>query len=317
MNTLVISKDYKESLEKNKPIYIREKVQPHLHSLKYIRTIPTTPVLSIPALKFNMMELEKIKPFILLDSNKFQVGKIPEVFDWRHSYITDTEEISIKKQSQSISIQSDMRSRNIFIKGDKITQQNFSSIVKQNIYLNGPVLGGFVVFNNFLSGEFSKVNGGVYLEKGVYDKSILVFDDEQVSGENYRGTHSVGVIGWGVARKIVVDNEGNREDVPFWYAQNSWTRDWGDGGYFKIAMYPWNKLSQFDSKIKMKTPTSEILMGGMMINPGVNPADINVEFYEKSIKTKKSGCWRSVLLFCGLIIILFLVVMCILKNRKK
>ena len=99
---------------------------------------------------------------------------------------------------------------------------------------------------NFSSGYFTKINGGVYLERANYNPgSALTFSDSEVSGSNYKGSHAVAIIGWGVAKNILYDNN-KRGDVPFWYCRNSWGPKWGgDSGYFKMAMYPFNKVAQF------------------------------------------------------------------------
>lgn len=136
-----------------------------------------------------------------------------------------------------------------------VEQANSNAVsVRNHIYSKGPVLGAFIVLNNFMKGEFTKINGGVYFEEGVYDGSgDIKFSPDQVSGETFKGGHAVAVIGWGIARNIVVDNNGKREDVPYWYVRNSWTETWGaDGGYFKMAMYPWNKTSCFDALTRIK-----------------------------------------------------------------
>ena len=52
-------------------------------------------------------------------------------------------------------------------------------------------------------------------------------------------------MGWGIAKNIQYDN-GKRGDVPYWHCRNSWGESWGDNGYFKIAMYPFNKRAQFE-----------------------------------------------------------------------
>lgn len=43
------------------------------------------------------------------------------------------------------------------------------------------------------------------------------------SRNKFLGYHSVKLIGWGVD-----------EDVPYWLAMNSWNKDWGENGTFKI-----------------------------------------------------------------------------------
>jgi hypothetical protein len=149
----------------------------------------------------------------------------------------------------------DPKPHSIFIGADGITKDNIAITVKKHVYTNGPALGGFLVFENFMSGKFSGMNGGVYLEKGVYTGNTITFDDKQVTAANYKGAHAVVIVGWGVAKNILVDTD-KRDDVPYWYVRNSWTPHWGsDGGFFKMAMYPWNKMSQFESKVSIQ-PTS-------------------------------------------------------------
>ena len=71
-----------------------------------------------------------------------------------------------------------------------LTEENFANTIKKHIYYNGPVQGGFLVFKNFKSGSFTKVNGGVYLEKGNYDSSTLHFSEDEVDPSNYLGSHA-------------------------------------------------------------------------------------------------------------------------------
>jgi hypothetical protein len=126
------------------------------------------------------------------------------------------------------------------------TAENMHSAIKKHILLHGPVLTGYFVMRNFSSGYFTKINGGVYLERANYiPGSSLTFNDAEVSGQNYKGSHAVAIIGWGVAKNILYDNN-KKGDVPFWYCRNSWGPNWGgDSGYFKMAMYPFNKVAQF------------------------------------------------------------------------
>ena len=152
-----------------------------------------------------------------------------------------------------------------------LTNDNFTDTIKKHIYYNGPVQGGFVVFRNFMHGGFTKVNGGVYLENGVYDDGNTHFDNNQATAANYVGSHAIAIIGWGVQKGVVVDNNGTKKDVPYWYCRNSWTEKWGDGGYFKMAMYPYNKTSQFDRLVVLNTPTGAIQSGGMIMMNASRP----------------------------------------------
>ena len=146
-----------------------------------------------------------------------------------------------------------------------LNEDNFALTIKKHIFFNGPVQGGFLVFNNFKPGAFSQINGGLYLENGVYGKGDTHFDPIQTSVENYAGSHAVAIIGWGTQKGVVIDNNGTQKDVPFWYCRNSWTTTWGDGGYFKMPHYPYNKMSQFDKQIIIQTPSGNFQGGGIVM----------------------------------------------------
>lgn len=166
----------------------------------------------------------------------------------------------------------------IYIGSPGVTQNNVATLAKKQIFLKGPVLGGFLVFRNFMSGSFANSNGGVYLERGIYDNSgKLTFSDEQVSSENYMGSHAIAIVGWGIAKNILVDNN-KRADVPYWYCRNSWLDTWAEGGYFKMAMYPWNKLSQFDSQVVITDQSGLSHLGGGIVFVSVSnpPQQTNI-----------------------------------------
>lgn len=130
-------------------------------------------------------------------------------------------------------------------------------MVKHHILTKGPIITGFFVFENFIEGRFIDNDQGIYFETGDYTTSKTYFDQSQVSSQKYIGSHAVAIIGWGVGKNCIIDNNGLRADVPFWYCRNTWSSSWGyetperpgDGGYFKMAMYPWNKTAQFEKKV--------------------------------------------------------------------
>ena len=156
-------------------------------------------------------------------------------------------------------------SQNISIGAGDVTEANITSLVQKHILQYGPVLGGFIVFKNFMHGDFTKINGGVYLENVSYDGGKMVFDPTQSTAANYMGSHAIAIIGWGTEPNVVVDAQGTKKDVPYWYCRNSWTENWGDGGYFKMAMYPYNKIAQFDAKVILNTPQGNVQGGGMVM----------------------------------------------------
>ena len=171
----------------------------------------------------------------------------------------------------------DKSPKTVAIGSPGVTDKNIATIVKTHIYNRGPVMGGFAVFKNFMHGCFTHINGGVYLENGVYDNqpkgctTKLTFSDNETNSNNFVGSHAVAIIGWGIAYQIRTDNTDKRYDVPYWYCRNSWTQKWGDGGYFKMAMYPWNKASQFDKVVRIKSKGRMMQAGGMVLIRVSNP----------------------------------------------
>lgn len=163
-----------------------------------------------------------------------------------------------------------------------LNEDNFTNTIKKHIYHYGPVQGGFIVFKNFMHGVFSKINGGVYLENAVYDNGSLHFDSKQTSPENYIGAHAIAIIGWGVENNVIIDNKGTKKDIPYWYCRNSWTEKWGDNGYFKMAMYPYNKISQFDKIVTIETPQGTMKAGGIVMIKALKSPEL------KSTKQLKS-----------------------------
>lgn len=148
---------------------------------------------------------------------------------------------------------------------DNTPQPQFEAMVKTHIMTKGPVIGSFLVFRNFMNGQFTQVNGGVYLENSIVQNGKITFDDSgsYVSPSNLAGAHAISIIGWGVEKNIVVDSKGTKANVPYWYCRNSWTTKWGDGGFFKMATYPFNQKSQFDKIVQMATPNGIQQCGGM------------------------------------------------------
>ena len=76
--------------------------------------------------------------------------------------------------------------------------------IKKEIMTNGPVESAFTVYEDFMS-----YAGGVY---------------KHTSG-SMLGGHAIKIVGWGV--------EDGQE---YWLVQNSWGEDWGEKGFFKMAI---------------------------------------------------------------------------------
>jgi|TARA_B110000261_G_scaffold146294_1_gene170369 hypothetical protein len=142
--------------------------------------------------------------------------------------------------------------------------EHFRLLVKRHIKTYGPVLGGFLVFKNFMSGAFTKVNGGIYLENAVYNNGKVRFEDNYANATNFSGSHAISIIGWG-EKEIIIDNKGTKKVVPYWECKNSWTEKWGNKGRFRMAMYPFNKMSQFDKITSISANGKNIKVGGMIL----------------------------------------------------
>ena len=116
------------------------------------------------------------------------------------------------------------------------------NVIQQHLLKFGSAVTGFIILNNFEGdtsyGKFDKTNG-IYFENMAYGAA----DPFSIAGSG----HAVVIVGWGVSDKpikIFVPNEmdPNKKEVtisscPYWVIRNSWGTSWGDGGYFKIAMY--------------------------------------------------------------------------------
>jgi cathepsin B len=75
--------------------------------------------------------------------------------------------------------------------------------VQKEIYENGPMETGFMVYQDFMS-----YRGGIY---------------KHTSG-GFMGGHAVEIIGW-----------GQEAGENYWICKNSWGANWGENGFFRIA----------------------------------------------------------------------------------
>lgn len=186
----------------------------------------------------------------------------------------------------------------ITIPNDEI-RNTTSDLVKKHIFKNGPLIAGLLVFNNFRSGNFTKINGGVYFENGVYDdkngnplsNKDFKFDTDQTNSNNYVGSHAIVIVGFGIEKNIRINNNLNElHDIPYWLCRNSWSVHWGNNGFFKIAMYPFNQIAQLDKIITVTNDDDDksIVVGGMIAlevkDPPVikNLGDIDSKFFSQT-----------------------------------
>jgi hypothetical protein len=135
------------------------------------------------------------------------------------------------------------------------------TILKEEILTHGPVVGGLMLLKNF-NQAFTKVNGGVYLENVTnYGSGRPVTFGKH---PEWNGNHAVSIMGWGLAKGIKVSND-DIADVPYWVCRNTRGPNWGENGYFKIAMYPYNKICQFLKQAILEDESGPITNSGVVI----------------------------------------------------
>lgn len=144
---------------------------------------------------------------------------------------------------------------------DKNALPSYFSYTKKQIMKNGPVIGGFTVFPNFLTGDY-RCNGknpsNIYLENVNYQTCKY----EKLNTSSI-GSHAVVITGWGeglVDESLLNPNSTSNAQVKikYWIVRNSWGTTWGAlSGYFHMAQYPINIKSQFDVGVTYRTPVQD------------------------------------------------------------
>lgn len=134
--------------------------------------------------------------------------------------------------------------------------QDIQTIIKNHIHTHGPVVGGFHVFKNFVKGDFRETND-IYMETSSYQGIPgMDYTDPET---DWIGSHAVVMVGWGEA-----DVKG--KTVPYWVCRNSWGESWGvNRGYFRMAMYPFNTVSQFEYPSLMVSEQGHGITGGVIM----------------------------------------------------
>jgi len=114
--------------------------------------------------------------------------------------------------------------------------------IQTNLLQFGSAVSGFIVLNNFEldsnNGKFTSSNG-IYFENMSYGAT----DPFKIAGSG----HAIVIIGWGISTNpttLYFPNDTDPKKVavtiqncPYWVVRNSWGTEWGNNGYFNIAMY--------------------------------------------------------------------------------
>lgn len=158
--------------------------------------------------------------------------------------------------------------------------------MKQHIRYRGTIIGNLFIYKNFLNGKFTQCRqtDGVYLETVDYESTLrtdtLVEYPNKLGDDDIVGGHSVVVVGWGVTKLTMVG--GVVRNVSYWICRNSWGRKWGDNGYFKIAMAPFNKRTSIGNKTTGFINNNRTIMGGaffVTLKPTWNSGILNQQMY--------------------------------------
>jgi hypothetical protein len=174
--------------------------------------------------------------------------------------------------------------------------KTFRNSVRSHILDFGPVIGGYVVLKNFFKGNFTNpnLNGGIYFDRADYNNlngNKIRFTDSIT--KEAAGLHAVSIVGWGIGKNIQYDND-KIGDVPYWHCRNSWGESWGqEGGYFKIAMYPFNKIAQFDKQVMTEIggPVGSMILIRATERPRMVDLSQISENYLKNIKRQESNAY--------------------------
>jgi C1A family cysteine protease len=172
----------------------------------------------------------------------------------------------------------------------EVTTPIFRSTIKNHLLEYGPIIGGYVVCYNFFTGNFADpdFNGGIYFDRADYNNysSGEIFFSDTIPTK-VAGLHAVSIIGWGEEENVQYDN-GKYGTVPYWHCRNSWGTQWGDNGYFKMAMYPYNQTAQFDKQVMTDLGGP---VGSMLLIKATQPPEIyeSVDVDDRYINIKKKN----------------------------
>jgi hypothetical protein len=151
-----------------------------------------------------------------------------------------------------------------YIFTDRLTTSDMLYRIRLEIYANGPVVATFIVYTDFMSKSHATPDelyvGSMDGAQWEATNGIYIHGAYGVEDNSDEGGHAVLVVGWGVGTV-----PGYENPVPYWIFQNSWGREWGVGGYGKIAMT--SGILKINSTVGFDVPMEKggLLYGGIVV----------------------------------------------------
>lgn len=206
--------------------------------------------------------------------------------------------------------------------------------------VNGPVVACFFVPKDFIasSGGYNwDLTNGIFINgayNDYFDKNAsstlrqalgnpvgkqwqdIMMEDGSPAG------HAVEIVGWDIGNA-----GGSYGKVSYWIVRNSWGTDWGDNGYFKIAMNDsdanYNQYLGFDipvSQLYIVSTGSATNIGGIFGGVTSFEPDLNsgkAGNGPQTVPTKSEKMRKNLLIVIVLLIILLIMFFLYLRYRRK
>jgi len=161
------------------------------------------------------------------------------------------------------------------------------SDIKDEIWLNGPVVGAMAIFAAFQAGSNRAMGGDDWAPtKNVYcnvQGPVRPYSKTRYANveSDLNGYHAVSIVGWGVENDVPDWlHPGQTFNVPYWIVRNSWSEEWNKNctvnngkmkmpGFFKIAMTDTSK--QINTHVYLDRSDGGALGGATAFEPDISP----------------------------------------------